>query len=204
MPIPLTLTLTLAATLALLFAPIAMAEDFGRRGFYVGAGGLGGSYTRFDDELEDQLRSGGASVSVETDAAGGFEVYAGYRVHPHFAIESEFEMLTKADIAIDGLGTLATLESWSLTGNLKAFASSGSVQPFALIGLGAMETELEDEVGLGSSVSQSGLAARFGLGIDFYVTAHVVFSIGVDYLLPTGDLEYLDYVSYGGGLQYRF
>jgi len=46
--------------------------------------------------------------------------------------------------------------------------------------------------------------ARFGGGLDFYITESIVASAGVDYLLPTGDVEDLDYVSFGWGLQYRF
>jgi hypothetical protein len=45
---------------------------------------------------------------------------------------------------------------------------------------------------------------RFGGGIDLYATKHVVVSAEVDYVLPFGDLENLDYLSFGLGLQYRF
>jgi hypothetical protein len=45
---------------------------------------------------------------------------------------------------------------------------------------------------------------RFGGGLDFYATEHVVLTLGIDYVLPFGDLEDLDYVSIGWGLRYRF
>ena len=180
------------------------AQDYARSGFYLGAGVVGGIYTEIDDEVEDELLALGYSVDIDTDTAVGFEVYGGYRLHPNFALEAEFEMLPDTDIDLGGFGTFAELESWTLTANAKAFPLTGRVQPFLLLGLGVMDAELEDTVGLGASQSETDFAARFGGGLDFYITENVVFSAGVDYLLPTGDVEDVDYVSFGGGVQYRF
>ena len=47
-------------------------------------------------------------------------------------------------------------------------------------------------------------AARFGAGVDVYFGRHVGMEIGASYLLPTGDLDDLDYVSGSIGLFYRF
>jgi hypothetical protein len=48
------------------------------------------------------------------------------------------------------------------------------------------------------------LAWRFGGGIDFYLSEHVVASAEVSYVMPWGKLDNLDYYSIGVGLQYRF
>ena len=197
---------TIASQLAaigtwLLIATPVSSQDYARSGFYAGAGILGGSYTEAEDELEDFLAALGYTASVDIDTAFGFELYGGYRLHPNFAIEAEFEMLPEADFDIDvsGLGTLeGDLETWTFTGNLKAFPLTGRAQPYVLVGIGAMGVDI-DEVG-----DESDFAARFGGGLDFYITEKIVISAGVDYLLPTGDVEDLDYVSFGGGLQYRF
>ncbi len=45
---------------------------------------------------------------------------------------------------------------------------------------------------------------RLGGGLDFYATKSIVLSLGVDYVLPFGDVEDFDYVSLGWGLEYRF
>ncbi|MEE8549631.1 MAG: porin family protein [Gemmatimonadota bacterium] len=188
----------------LLISTPASSQDYARDGFYAGAGVLGGSYTKIDDELEDALAALGYVASIDTETAVGFELYGGYRFHPNFAIEAEFEMLPKADIDLSGFGTFAELETWTLTGNMKAFALTGRIQPYALVGIGVMHVEVDDTVGLGISETEAGFAARFGGGLDFYITENIAVSVGVDYLLPTGDVEDLDYVSFGGGIQYRF
>ena len=112
-------------------------------------------------------------------------------------------MLPQADVDIDGLGKIAEIQTWALTGNAKVFVLTGRTQPYALIGIGVLEAELEF-VGAGLSQTESGFAVRFGGGLDFYITENVVASAGVDYVLPTGDVEDLDYVSFGAGIQYRF
>ena len=157
----------------------------------MGVGAIGGSYTKFDDEAEDQLRVLGYVASIDTDTAAGFELYGGYRLHPNFAIEAAFEMLPEADVDLNGFGTFAELETWTLTGNAKYFLLTGQTQPYVLIGIGAMEAELKDTVGLGLSETESSFTARFGAGFDFYITEYVVASAGFDYLLPAGDVEVL-------------
>jgi opacity protein-like surface antigen len=190
--------LAILGWLVLVSAP-ALAEDFARTGFYLGAEMIGGAYTKAEDELEDLV-----PVSVDIDTAIGFEAYAGYRVHPNFAIEAEFELLPETDVDASGFGTFAELEAWTATGNAKLFPLTGRGQPFLLIGLGAMHAEVEDTVGLGASEDEAGFAVRFGGGVDFYVTENAAVSGGADYVLPAGDVEDLDYVSYGGGVMIRF
>jgi opacity protein-like surface antigen len=179
----------------------ASSQDYSRNGIYVGAGILGASYTEIEDNLEEAL---GYTVDIDMDPAFGFELYGGYRAHPNFAIEAEFEMVPEADIELSGFGKFAQVESWALTGNLKGFVLTGRIQPFVLVGIGVLHAKIEDTVGLGVSESESEFAARFGGGLDFYFTENIVGSAGVTYLLGTGDLDEIDYVSFGGGIQYRF
>jgi len=183
----------------LLLPASATAQDWSRNGAYLGVGVLGGAYTRLDDETEDAL-----GVDVDTEVAAGFELTGGYRLHPNLALEGEFELLSDADIDVGALGDVAEIDTWTLTANAKAFALTGRVQPYALLGLGLQHAELEDSVGLGVSEDESDFAARFGAGIDGYLTRNIVLYGGVDYVLPTDDLEDLDTVSFGGGLRFRF
>ena len=67
-----------------------------------------------------------------------------------------------------------------------------------------MQASFKDTDSVGIDRTETDLAVRFGCGLDFVVTRHIVATIGVDYVMPFLDLEDLDYVSYGGGLQYRF
>jgi opacity protein-like surface antigen len=122
---------------------------------------------------------------------------------------------------------------WVITGNVKGYLLTGRWQPFLLAGAGLMTAkvslELNDLLGkdppgeepLGSefrrrmsesdrftgaaeSVRSTGFAARFGAGIDAYATENFVFTLGADYVFPTGDVKDFDYISVVWGVQYRF
>ena len=53
-------------------------------------------------------------------------------------------------------------------------------------------------------------AARAGLGLDLYITEHIVVNAQASVLVTTlkepdiGDVDDLNYMSIAGGLQYRF
>jgi opacity protein-like surface antigen len=67
-----------------------------------------------------------------------------------------------------------------------------------LLGAGAMtaDIKLRDPVGLEftglSSETEDAFALRFGGGIDLYATENVVLNVGIDYVLPFGNLDDLD------------
>lgn len=186
--------LTIAATMANLPASADDGQpDFARRGFYVGAGAEGGKFTDL-----------GLGSGVDDEVGAGFNVFAGYRVYKYIATEVEFEMLPEVDLKADGFGKFADIEIWTITGNVKALPLTGRIQPFALVGIGLLHGKLKDSVGLGLDESDTGFAARFGGGLDVYVTEHIAVWARSTYVLPAGDVSDVDYVSFGGGLQYRF
>ena len=174
-------------------------QDYARTGIYAGVGIEGGVYTRFDHELEKGL----PGFDFDTDAAAGFDVFAGYRVQRYVAAELEFEMLPRAETRVSGFGKVGTLETWTLTSNLKLLPFSGRVQPFAVAGVGALHAKVSAN-GSQADESEADFAARFGGGVDVYLTPQVVVWARSTYVLPTGDVDFVDYVSFGGGLQYRF
>ena len=191
--------LAVAAGFALSAASPAFAQDYARTGLYLGIGGLGAYYPEAEDELEDELRSGGLDV----DLTGGFELLGGYRLHSHVAVEGEFELLAKTDVDA-GNNNQSELESWSLTGNIKAFALTGRIQPYAKVGVGVMEAKLKNSTLELPGFERSDFAARFGAGVDFYLNPGIVAYTGLDYVLPAGSVEDLDYLSFGAGIQLRF
>ena len=196
-------TMTIATFATALAGLPATAQDFAQTGVYVGAGVAGGVYTQAEDDLEDELRSLGYVVDVDIDTAAGFNVFGGYRAHAHAAVEMEFEMLPKADIDVSGV-ELAELLTLAVTANAKAYPFKGRVQPFALVGIGVLYARVEDSVGLGADTSDSGFAARFGGGVDVYITELIALWARSTYVLPAGDVDGLDYVSFGGGVMFRF
>ena len=185
----------LGALLACMAVPAdADAQDYARNGAYLGLAGSVGIYTEAEDDLEDVF--GNADI----DPALGLNVRAGYRMHPHFALEGEFEWLSEADIEVGGQD-VATVESFTGTANGKAYLLTGRVQPFALIGIGGMGVRVE---GGGGSEAEGGFAARFGGGVDVYITENFLAAIDASYVLPTGDVDGADFVSIGWGFGYRF
>lgn len=77
----------------------------------------------------------------------GIDARAGYRIDPALAAELQFEWLSKANIDTSGLD-VAELGSWVLTANAKGYILTHlmhdfgvtRVQPFALFGLGLMQS----------------------------------------------------------------
>jgi opacity protein-like surface antigen len=169
-------------------AAVATAQDrdgYGRTGFYAG---LGASIA-FDEF---------AGIPNDTfQAAYGFQAVGGYRFHPHVAAELEIEW-DPSGFKVSG----AEIEPLVVTANAKAFLSTGMVQPFGLIGIGLMHV---DATAGAFTVTATGFAARFGAGFDFYVNEHIIVTLDTSYVLPTGDVDGLNYVALGvAKLQYRF
>jgi opacity protein-like surface antigen len=177
--------------------------DYARAGPYLGISVEGAAYTDLSNSLEDELRSLGYIVNIETDLPVGFNVYGGYRAHPNVAVEAEFEMMPASDIKVMGI-KFAEIQTWAFTGNVKVLPMTGEFQPFALVGIGVLNAEAKNIFGTGIEASNSDFAARFGGGADYYFTENIALSARVPYVLATGSIEEFDYMSFGGGLQYRF
>jgi opacity protein-like surface antigen len=159
---------------------------------------------------------------VENDAFGVLG-RGGYRCHPYVSAEIQFETLADFDGSVSENGTPPVadsargfnleLESLVFTANAKGHLLTGRYQPFVLLGLGfmRMESKSRDITGgtlPGRAPQESDrtvkFAVRYGAGLDFYLTEHVVVTAEGSYLMPTGKLDGLDYYQFGVGLQYRF
>ena len=118
-------------------------------------------------------------------------------------------MMSGAGVKVLGVEA-AEIETWAFTGNAKVFLlpgriqRSGLIQPFALVGLGVVHAEVKDKLGSVAGSSADGFGARFGGGADCYFTKNIALSVRATYVFATGDVDAADYVSFGGGLQYRF
>ncbi len=140
---------------------------------------------------------------LDIDEAFGFDAWGGYRIVPLVAAEVQLEYLNGFDTTIFGLDIDG--QAVAFTGNAKLFPLaevSDRVEPFLYAGIGVGWFEFD--VGPFGTTDESDFIARFGGGIDLYVTENVAFQVSSSYVLTTGDLDDLDYVSLVAGVQYRF
>lgn len=211
-------------------------DSFDRPGFYIG---VGGSYqynvfqNRIEDVISDALEGSlppGTNVGFDIDDSAGINARVGYRVCSWFALELEYEWVDRYDIDgstnIPGLsGRLYSIEGHTLTANTKWIVPSGRIQPYFLLGGGVAISDVDrgdifDDPVLGPVLDSAGIdikqgkhtnaAGRAGLGLDLYLTKHILLNAEASVVLTTlkqpdvGDVDDLNYMSFTAGLQYRF
>ena len=155
------------------------------------------------------------AARIEARTLAGVSLGFGYRLHPNLALEAAFDWM-RGDLDLD-LTISAPLfgrvsqtvnmgkwELWTVTSDLKLFALTGRLQPYALVGAGVMGQKLSDTLGAGISESQTAFVPRFGGGLDLYLTKNVLLEAEAAYLLSTGDLDGNDFITLRLGLGFRF
>ena len=167
-------------------------DEFARNGPYLGVAGTVGIYTELNNTLDQ--------INAEVDPTLGVNARAGYRLHPNFAIEAQFEWLAETDLDAgfaDGDTTVGP--TWLVTGNAKGFILTGRIQPYGVLGLGYLD--VDDKIG---PQSDGQFAARLGGGVDIYITPHILGTLGASYVIPDDELHDFAYVSVVWGFGYRF
>jgi opacity protein-like surface antigen len=186
-----------AITLAVQFwvgvAPeAAWADEGSGTPIYIGIGPAIG--------FEDFSNTGG----IDIDDAYGFNTWAGYRFVDFLSAEMNLEYLDGFDFDIFGADIEG--EALAFTWNAKVFpltrVITDRIDPFLYAGIGI--GWLEYDAGRFGTADGTGFIARFGGGVDLYLTENLAFQASSSYVLPTGDLDDFAYVSLVFGLQYRF
>jgi opacity protein-like surface antigen len=197
-------------------------------GVYLGLSGSVGVAVGLDDHVSvTNFRSQGARnglVSLESMAGVGLHARVGYRFHPHFAAEGQFEWISEWTInGRDSERTNPTsssevgrAEAWTATANVKFYLLTGRVQPYLVGGIGLMRFQGDNRSPLipansrpifelnTDGVRDYGFASRWGGGVDIYFTDQLSLVLGASYVIPEGQIDPYDYVSIEWGLQYRF
>lgn len=163
-------------------------DDYSRPGFYVGAHGSY-SFQKFDlpgFDVEDSWGVGGR---------------VGYRLHPVLATELVVDGYLGFDVedavSIKGQTVMAVAKLYS-------GLIPGRVQPYASLGLGIANFELEEDESGATSDNLTEFATRFGGGVDIYITEKILLNAEAVYLSANGSLNGLDFVPILWGVQYRF
>lgn len=142
---------------------------------------------------------------LENDVSGGFTLGGGYRFLPWLAADANFTYLA-GDIDIDGVGGDFDGEAFGFTfgpkvyplGFAKVEGIPDFLQPYATIGIGGGEAEIDD-----TSFEEDYFLARFILGVDVWATDHFgLFVEGGGFATSEDDIEGAGIFTVGG--QYRF
>jgi len=168
----------------------ADAAGYDRDGWYAGLGG-GYAIEQFD---------GGSSGD-----SGFAQLRAGYHFLRFASLEPQLEYTPKFN-GKSGRYAGVNTATWAIWLNMKGYPTApwtGRFQPFAMVGVAWM-WERRTGSAINGSDEDGAFAARFGGGIDLYVTDHIVVTTEGAWVLPTGSLKDLNQVQIGGALQYRF
>lgn len=173
-------------------------SGYDRPGLYLGAGLVGGFSTRLESELHEIP----GVTDVEVDPSVGLTARVGVRVTPNIAVEAHYEWMDDFETSVAG-NEIADTQTQALTGDVKGYLATGRVQPYLMAGAGFL-TAKSDDPRTNFQRTDTGFAARVGGGIEFYLTENVGLSVDTSYVLPTGDVKDLDYISAGAGVFFRF
>jgi opacity protein-like surface antigen len=205
-------------------------DPFDRPGFYIGGGAtyqFNAFSGRIEDVIEDELKdiNPASNPSFDLDESFGANALLGYRIWSWFALELQYEWVDEYDIKgsvelpIPLSGKLYSIEGHTLTANTKWIIPFWRIQPYLLLGGGVAMSDVSKGslgdafTGLGADIDDGKHvkpAARAGLGVDLYITKHIVVNAQASAVLTTlknpdlGDIDDLNYMSFAAGLQYRF
>jgi Outer membrane protein beta-barrel domain len=180
--------------------------DRTRSGFYFSPRGL----YAFDFFNIDGTR---AFARSNIQPSFGIDARLGYRLTPIFAVEGQFEWLsdftlTGPAVYSSGGVTRPRVKVEGLTGGVagKAYLPLGAVQPYALVGVGALNAHTSTQGAVPLSRYQTGAAFRGGLGADLYGFGSDDFALTAeaDYVAGVGDVEWLHYLSVNFGFLWRW
>lgn len=187
-------------------------EDYSRLGCYVGLAGTIAFPLNAEDFFEIQTGS-----NADVDDSLGLHARVGCR-GAWVGGEVHFEWLDGIGVQMadfyDEQDLDAEIGVWALTIDGKLYPLAGlerklpalarRVEPFATIGFGYMNFDLP-ELPPTIDADDWDFVARFGGGLEIYVTRNIVINVDATYVLPvTSPLDDLDYISVGWGVLYRF
>jgi hypothetical protein len=179
----------------------SQAQDFARKGGYFVAGG---------NYMLQQFTDPGR---FKFEDSWGLNLRLGYRYLPYLSSELEWEFLSGFDIkgqdlddtAVDQLGL--KIDGGNITLNTKLYLMPGRIQPYILLGVGALYASVTNfpyQLSWLRNANGVAFSVRGGAGLNVYLGHNWGFTAGVDYVVPVGDLENLRYVSTNAGIEYRF
>lgn len=168
----------------------AAEVDYNRKGVYLELAGTWG-VEKFQDTND-----------VNVDDAVGVNGRVGYRALPWLSGELQAEWVP--DFHVDADGDVGNLDLLLLGGNVRLNMPTGLIQPYLIAGGGYMDASLTGTGNNASSQEGNGAFARLGGGMEFYFWPFLAADLGIAYVIPTDDVNKLDFISITWGAMYRF
>jgi opacity protein-like surface antigen len=181
--------LTFALAVAGLLPQSATAQsgnDYASPGGYVG-GALALGFENFS----------GAITTGDFDTGVGFDFWVGGRLMKFLALEGQLQYIP----GVKSTSTSREFKPLVYTGNLKGYLPLGRFQPYGLIGIGGMTLYVDST---SPNVDRSDFVARFGAGLEFYITESIAAVAAWNYILGTGSLDGNDFNTLSLGAQFKF
>ena len=158
---------------------------------------------------------------ASVDDSRGFQFRGGYRFNDYLAVEGEFDYLDRFDMKIPTIPSIGTgrvsVDVGLVTANAKAYLPLGRVQPYAILGAGAMWADLRTSYPVGwvcgpwwCSIAYARLdnstafVLKYGVGTDIHIDDTWAITLDVTYVQPFASIEDLNYVSFAWGFRYRY
>jgi len=181
------LALTAALLAALCTAYVARAGDddpYNRPGGYIGLDAAR-SVNFFDGAIGDAYHGLPTGPSSDASDTWGLSARAGYRFNKFISTELEYEWMRDFRLRTGGF-SLGRLQTQVATLNLKVVAPYGAWQPYGLIGAGAIWPTLASTTpGISPDLTNPAFAARFALGLDYYLTKNWILNLGGEMVVDT-------------------
>ena len=192
------------ALIAVIAGTARASDEFNRRGPYIGLGAAGG-LTNF----------GGAFSGFGNSY--GFNARGGYRFNDYMAIEGLYEYMddfgNSATSRNQRIKASASIQTSNFTLATKViFPTLGitQLQPFLSGGIGFLNANGSGKLSVDGSErvdrtpSTTEFAGRVDGGVDYFLTREVSTFFDVGYVIPTGQLSDMNYLSLSAGLKYNF
>lgn len=196
---------------------LCRAENYALPGTYLIIAGLT-AFEDFQDTGVDDFKD-----------AWGLDIRVGHRFNKHVDLEGGLAMMNGFDATIDLSkvnpslsGTdRVSLDTLTLTANLKAHLPLGRLDPYALIGAGIMYANVRTAYPVGytcwpgyygwycsgayaSIDDASSFVTKFGIGADIHITRQWAITLDASYVVPYDKLSDLRYTSLAWGARFRF
>jgi hypothetical protein len=181
-----------ATSLVALQAGAQSTAEYDRLGPYLMVG-MGYTFSNFDFDPvhfifdDDDLD---AEIPLRFDDSRNIIAHAGWRVHPHLAVDIGFEFNAGFDGSYGGLDA-DILESYLTTIGVKIFALKGRIQPFIHPSIGVLVVGADMDIPDDPDIridgrlfdSKTTPALRAGGGVDIYITENLFLSFSAYYVL---------------------